>query len=144
VGTMSEKIYFQLMQKRIKDKGLENQIQIIPNANFEQVLEFYKGASIFVLHSEEESQGIVFCEAMAAGKPIVATNVGGIPWVIGNNVNGLLSGFGDIETFTFNVIRLMKEDELRKKMSETNRNESHKYNWIYIAHEIMVLYKSVI
>jgi len=144
VGALSDNLYYELMQSLILEKGLEKYINIYLDASFEQIKKFYKNAEIFVLHSEEESQGIVFCEAMAAGKPIVATNVGGIPWVIEDNVNGLLSDFGDIDTFANHVIKLLKNDLLRKKMEETNRIQSHKYDWKEIAEEIMTLYKSLI
>ena len=144
VGALSDKLYYQSMQNSIKEKGLEHTVQIYPNALFENILNFYKKAEIFVLHSEEESQGIVFCEAMAAGKPIVATNVGGVPWVIENKVNGLLSDFGDVDTFVNNIISLLENENLRRKMEEANRIQSLKYNWKYIADEIMVIYKSLL
>lgn len=143
-GALSDRNYYQLIQNRILDKGLEQNIQIYPDVSFKQILNFYQNAAIFVLHSEEESQGIVFCEAMVAGKAIVATNVGGIPNVIENNVNGLLSDFGDMDTFANNIIKLLEDDSLRKEMQKNNRIRSHKYEWKSIAEEIMVLYKSLI
>lgn len=144
VGALSDNLYYRLIQNSIIEKRLEQNIQIYPNATFEQILKFYQNAEIFVLHSEEESQGIVFCEAMAAGKAIVATNVGGIPYVVKNNVNGLLSNFGDIDPFAKNIIKLLEDDSLRKKMEGTNRLQSHKYEWKCIAEEIKNVYKSLI
>lgn len=143
-GALSDRNYYQLIQNRILDKGLEQNIQIYPDVSFKQILNFYQNAAIFVLHSEEESQGIVFCEAMVAGKAIVATNVGGIPNVIENNVNGLLSDFGDMDTFANNIIKLLEDDSLQKEMQKINRIRSHKYEWKSIAEEIMTLYKSLI
>ena len=143
-GVSSDKNYLQLMQNSRIEKGLEQNIRIYPDATFEQILTFYQNASVFILHSEEESQGIVFCEAMAAGKAIVATNVGGIPWVIENNVNGLLSVFGDIDAFADHVIKLLTDDPLRKKMEEINRMLAYKYDWESITAKIMELYRSLI
>jgi glycosyltransferase involved in cell wall biosynthesis len=143
-GALSDEAYYQEMKAAITENSLNNNIQIVPNASFEDILEFFKRAEIFVLHSEEESQGIVFCEAMAAGIPIVATSVGGIPWVVQNNLNGLLSGFGDINTFATNVIKLMGDDSKKKRMEETNSIQSHKYEWKYITQQILDLYKSVV
>jgi glycosyltransferase involved in cell wall biosynthesis len=141
VGTLSDQQYYQFMLTSIKVKGLESNINIFPNATFEKILTFYKNAEIFVLSTEEESQGIVFCEAMAAGKPIVATGVGGVPWVVENNVNGLLSDLGDIDTFANNIIRLLENANLRKKMEESNKIQSQKYDWKFIANEIIEVYK---
>jgi glycosyltransferase involved in cell wall biosynthesis len=143
-GVLSDTQYFESLQKDIKDRGLDQNITLLTNLSFDEILKTYKSASLFVLHSEEESQGIVFCEAMAAGKPIVATNVGGIPWVVENEVNGLLSDYGDIDTFAKNIIRLFGNENRCKEMAETNRIQSQKYNWKIIANEIVVLYSSII
>jgi glycosyltransferase involved in cell wall biosynthesis len=143
-GVLSDPQYLESFQKNIKDKGLDRNITLLINASFAEILNVYKSASIFVLHSEEESQGIVFCEAMAAGKPIVATNVGGIPWVVVNGVNGLLSDYGDIDTFAKNIAALLKNEDLRKEMAETNSIQSQKYNWNIIANEIVALYTSIV
>lgn len=143
-GVLSNTDYYQLMQKSIIENDLENNIQIYINASFNEIKTLLSSTDIFVLHSEEESQGIVLCEAMAAGKPVVATNVGGIPWIVENNVNGLLSDFGDIDTFADNVIKLLKNNLIRTEIAKRNRFESFKYNWHFISNEIMNLYKTMI
>jgi len=143
-GILAENNYFELMQKSIQVSGLQENIHIYPNATFKQILKLYSESEIFVLHSQEESQGIVFCEAMAAGKSIVATNVGGIPWVVENNVNGLLSDYGDSDTFADNIIKLMNDNKLRKEIEKNNRNVSHKYDWQIISDQIMEVYNLVI
>lgn len=144
LGIDSDRKYYGAVQQSIIDKGLEKSIEIYPNAPFDKVLMFYANSEIFVLHSEEESQGIVFCEAMAAGKAIVATNVGGIPWVVKNNVNGLLSDYGDIDTFANHIITLLRDKDIRLKMENTNKTQSLKYDWKVIANQIVEVYKSLI
>jgi glycosyltransferase involved in cell wall biosynthesis len=144
IGSVSDKDYLENLQTRIRITGLEQNIHIIPNAPFEQILSAYSQAEIFVLHSQEESQGIVFCEAMAAGKPIIGTNVGGVPWVVENNVNGLLSDYGDIDTFAKHIITLLTDESLRKKMEQANRVKSHNYDWKIISEEIIYLYNVLI
>ncbi len=141
IGSSSDSTYFRSMHNSIIEKGLEQNIKVYPNASFDEILNFYRHAEIFVLHSEEESQGIVFCEAMAAGKAIVATNIGGIPWVVKNNVNGLLSELANIDKFSTHIIELLENDSIRITMEQNNRKESHKYDWKFIASEIEILYE---
>jgi len=143
-GVLAESKYLKLMQNSIQEYGLQENIHIYPDASFKQILKLYSESEIFVLHSQEESQGIVFCEAMAAGKSIVATNVGGIPWVVENNVNGLLSDYGDSETFADNIIKLIGDNHLRKEFEKNNRKVSHKYDWKNISDQILEVYKLVI
>lgn len=143
-GSNSGSIYYRNLLSKIRDNRLERNIKIIPNVPIDEIIELYRKATIFVLHSEEESQGIVLCEAMAVGMPVVATNVGGIPWVINQGENGLLSKFGDIETFSKNIVCLVNNVELQNKIKLNNQLEAQKYKWSKIAEEIESLYQSVI
>ena len=139
-GVVSDKTYYNSLLQQISDLNLESNIHIFPNLPFEKILNLYENASIFVLHSEEESQGIVFCEAMAVGLPIVATNVGGIPWIIENERNGLLSEFGDVMKFSNNILKLINNVNLRAEMGEINLQNSLKFNWTNISNEIIKQY----
>jgi glycosyltransferase involved in cell wall biosynthesis len=142
VVTLSESSYLKLMEKKISENGLNLNINIQTNISFEEVLKKYQEAEIFVLHSEEESQGIVFCEAMAAGKPIVATNVGGIPFVVQQGVNGYLIDFKDVKAFAESIIYLLKNDLERKQIEKSNRTQSRQYDWIQIAKEVEIIYQT--
>ena len=143
-GVLSDADYYQLMQKSIIENNLENNIQVYINASFKKIKTLLSSSEIFVLHSEEESQGIVFCEAMAAGKAIVATSVGGVPYVVENNVNGLLCDFGDIDTFATNLIYLMQNKSQRIKMEQNNEDLAKKYDWKIISVEIRNVYELII
>ena len=144
LGALSDKDYYTQMQHSIKEKGLENHITIYPNIGYDEMLKFYTHAELFVLHTEEESQGIVFCEAMAVGLPIVATNVGGVPWIVSNAKNGLLSEFGNVDLFAGNIIELLRDTELQKEFEQNNKEQSLKFNWKTISNEIKAVYDSVI
>jgi len=140
VGVKSDVAYFYFLQKKIFECGLEQHIFLHPNTSLDQVYSFYSTASVFVLHSEEESQGIVFCEAMAAGKPIVATNVGGVPWVVKNGVNGFLSDHGDVVLFACNVSKLISNFDVRLALNRINRKRSFLYSWQLTSDTLMSLY----
>lgn len=112
--------------------------------NNEKVKIFFKRSNVFVLHSEEESQGIVFCEAMACGKPIVATNVGGVPYVVKNGENGYLSNYTDIRQFSENIITIIHNDSLRNKFSVNNRETAKQYSWNIITDKIIEIYNKLL
>lgn len=75
---------------------------------------------IFVLSSISEGTSITLLEAMAAGKPVVVTNVGGNPAIIEDGVNGFLVPSQDPERMADAIIRLIKENETRRKMGQAN------------------------
>ena len=95
---------------------------------------------MFVLHSREESQGIVFAEAMATGLPVVATKIGGIPYVVADEKSGLLCSYGDVETMTEMVEQLMTDEAMWKEYSNAAKEIAKNYSWRDIAERIVELY----
>ena len=81
-GTLTEKAYYTQLQNEIGKLHLKKSVELLTNIPQEQLLQIYQEATIFALHSQEESQGIALVEAMATGLPIVSTLVGGIPFVV--------------------------------------------------------------
>jgi glycosyltransferase involved in cell wall biosynthesis len=72
-----------------------------------------------VLTSKWEGFGLVLAEMMASGKPVVASEVDGIPFVVRNNVDGFLCKSDDVKGFAKHILRLLNEDNLYKTMSES-------------------------
>jgi glycosyltransferase involved in cell wall biosynthesis len=140
MGGKSDLNYFEDIIMLIDQNNLQEHITIVADALNSDIQKNYSLADIFVLHSEEESQGIVFCQAMSAGLAIISTNVGGVPDVIENNINGLLSNFGDINTFADNMIKLLLNPKLKNEMSKQNRITAQKYSWNVIANDVIKLY----
>jgi glycosyltransferase involved in cell wall biosynthesis len=78
---------------------------------------------IFALSSNYEGFGIVLLEAMAAGKPVVATGVSAIPEVIEDGVNGLLFPSGDADAFAAALLRF-EDMALRGAFGRAGRNRA--------------------
>jgi glycosyltransferase involved in cell wall biosynthesis len=72
-----------------------------------------------VLTSKWEGFGLVLAEMMASGKPVVASEVDGIPFVVKKNIDGFLCRSDDVQGFAKYVLRLLNEDDLYKAMSES-------------------------
>jgi len=143
-GICTNKAYFSEMMRLKEELSSCSSISILPNAEINQLKQFYQKASAFALHSQEESQGIVFAEAMAYGLPIISTMSGGIPFVVRNGVNGLLSEYEDIDTFSTNISRIFSDEQIRDSMRDNNRNESLKYLWGNIVEKVLQLYSIII
>ena len=75
-------------------------------------------------------------------KPIIATNVGGIPELIRNNESGLLVKNGDDKKITENITKLLNEPIFAKEIAETGFNIiKQKYSWKTIAENFFVILK---
>ncbi len=81
-------------------------------------------ARVFALSSVREGQPNVLLEAMASGLPVCATAVGGIPRMVEDGVNGLLSRSGDVEGMAANLVRLLSDDLLCAGMGPANREKT--------------------
>ena len=142
-GMIADKQYLERLQNAIAQSRYKAQILLYTDLTDEALKQLYENAHLFVLHSEEESQGIVFAEAMAIGLPIVATQVGGVPWVVGNGKNGLLSEYGDIEVFAENIQNLMSDASLWQTMSNASLEAARAYHWYIISDRIIELYHTI-
>jgi len=79
---------------------------------------------VFALPSQEEPFGLVFVEAMAMKKPVVALNNGGAPEVVDHGKSGLLSEPGDVEALAENLLALLRDPALRARMGEFGRTQA--------------------
>jgi len=140
IGSLTDKGYYEQLQQKIAGSAYKEDISLEANLPREELLKAYAEAKLFVLHSREESQGIVFAEAMATGMPVVATKIGGIPYVVADGKSGLLCPYANVDAMTEMVARLMTDDALWKRYSDAAREIAKEYNWTTIAERIVRLY----
>jgi glycosyltransferase involved in cell wall biosynthesis len=76
---------------------------------------------VFLLPSREEALPLAMLEAMAAARPIVASNVGGVPEVVVDGDTGMLFGPDDRQRFTDAVVNLIERPELARQYGERGR-----------------------
>jgi len=89
----------------------------------------------YVSATEHEGFGIVFLEAMESGLPIVSTWEGGQTDFLRADHNAILVRPGDKDGLARGVRQMLENDDLRSRMSETNRNEVKKYYWPNVVRE---------
>jgi glycosyltransferase involved in cell wall biosynthesis len=98
---------------------------------------------IFVLPSLNEGMGRVLVEAMAAGKPIVASNVGGIPDLVQHDINGLLVPPGDVKALAAGIRQLINDPAKAKMMGQRGRERCHHFSLEAMVKKIDALYLSL-
>ena len=140
-GSSSDKKYLERLSRAIEDSEYRSRITLYTDISYEELKKLYQKAHLFVLHTQEESQGIVFAEAMAVGLPVVSTLVGGVPYVVKQGKTGLLSEYGDVESFANNIKILMTDDSKWHSLSEASLNEARDYHWHSIGNRVMKSYQ---
>jgi glycosyltransferase involved in cell wall biosynthesis len=107
------------MQALARELGLEG--AAIFTGQRSDVQNVMAACDVYTMPSDEEPFGLVYLEAMALGKPVVALANGGTPEVIEHGTNGLLSAFQDVPAFAANSLRLLRDAEIRARMGENAR-----------------------
>lgn len=143
IGNVNDKEYYFQLTKFINENNLQENVKIFNNLSNEEVKEKLSKANIFILNSQEESQGIAICEAMACGKPIIASNRGGIPNVVSEK-EGFLFGYDDFENIAKTIINLIENENLRNELSKNAKEKAKNYSWQKISKEILKVYKEVL
>jgi len=90
---------------------------LVPRPN-ELALKIISACTIYVSASRTEGMGRVLLEAMAAGRPIIASNVGGVPHYISDDDNGLIFSPGNVEDLAAKMVRLLSDKELRTRLGQ--------------------------
>jgi glycosyltransferase involved in cell wall biosynthesis len=117
------------LEQLAKKLDLNSCIQFAGQVPQERIPQIMHQADVFALSSLSESFGIVNIEAMAAGLPIVATNVGGIPDIVEEGVNGYLVNAKNPEELADKILFLLQNDEMREEISANNREKAELYTW---------------
>lgn len=139
-GSIGEMNYYEELKKLIACLGLEDQVSINVDLKSSELDMQYQKAHIFVLHSQEESQGIALVEAMATGLPVVATRVGGIPYIVTDNQCGLLSNYGDIDAFADHMTYLLSSNLEWERLSRNGLRNSRSYSWSSVSQSVESFY----
>ncbi|MCH7760995.1 glycosyltransferase family 4 protein [candidate division TA06 bacterium] len=114
------------VEKMIQEFGLADHVKLLGwRRDVPEVLSTF---DLFLLTSLWEGLPLVYGEVMSEGKPIVATRVDGTPEVIEDGVNGYLVEPRDIKGMVDRVLRLLKDDGLRKKMGEAGRKRAGQFD----------------
>jgi glycosyltransferase involved in cell wall biosynthesis len=89
--------------------------------NTPELLNLYRQADLFVLPSLGECFGIATVEAMAAGLPVIASDVGGTADIIDHGGNGFIAPAGDLRALAGQIATILEDDSLRSAMARRSR-----------------------
>jgi len=92
-------------------------------------IELSKEYDIFVNPTNFDNQPVSIIEAMALGFPIVSTNVGGLPFLIDHNFNGILVDKNDTEKMTQEIINLLENQKKVNMLSKNARRKAETFSW---------------
>lgn len=105
---------------------------------------YHAAADAFVSPATgQESFGIVLVEAMAAGVPVVASNIPGYREVVRDGVDGLLVAPNDPDSLARALLRVLREPELASALARAGRERAATFSWEVVAPRIEAIYGRV-
>ena len=111
----------------------------------EEVAPFYATFDAMILPSINEGTPVSAIEALAAGRPVVATRVGGVPDVVRDGEDGFLVDPGDVEALADRLARLAADPELRQRLGASGRTRViPRYSVERLVDDIDLLYRSLL
>ena len=105
----------------------------------------YASLNMLVLPSLLEAFPMCLLEAMAAGKPVIATRVGAVPQLVRSEVTGLLLNPGDVDGLAAAIVRLLQHPELASRLGENGRAQvARHYSAEAMARSYIAKYEQVL
>jgi glycosyltransferase involved in cell wall biosynthesis len=132
------------VQRLVRESPAADRITLTGFVEHSAVPAVLRSLDLLVLPSAYEEMGSVLVEAMVAGLPVVASDVGGIPEVVRHGETGLLVPPGDVSALTEALDRLVADPGLRARLAAGARARSSGYSWPHLAARVSGVYRRVL
>lgn len=140
-STDGESRFFRVLLKRL---DMEDSIIFAGKVDDDILPHYYAACDVYALPSRMEGWGLSLMEAMACGKPVVATRVGGIPELVKNNKNGCIVNPGDTSALARRIVRLLKNEDEARDMGKEGIKTAKKYTWDKTARKVKGIYEGIL
>lgn len=133
----------QLVREKIQQMSCSSQITLLGNVPRENVLEVMSQCTVYCLPSYGEPFGISALEAMSCGKPVVATDAGGLAYLV-DNKGGIKVPSKDEIALSQALIKILNSPQLQQKMGQHNLSlVNNTYSWNKIIERLEKIYYSL-
>lgn len=126
------------------DYGLDDLVTFLGKRDQDSLPYYYSAAEAVVVPSHYESFGMVALEAMACGTPVVASQVGGLAYLVQDGVTGYTVPSSDVKALADRLAELIKDHDLRQQLGNQAASLAQEFSWDIVANRIIDLYKEVL
>jgi phosphatidylinositol alpha-mannosyltransferase len=135
---------FARYESAVRNARLQN-VRFRSYVSFDQLPRYHHTSHVFCApNTGYESQGIVLLEAMAAGLPIVASNIDGFAGVLTHGVEGLLVRPEDPQALADALVELLRDPQRCAAMAARGRERAQFYSWDRVGQQVLSYYERLI
>jgi glycosyltransferase involved in cell wall biosynthesis len=131
-----------ILERLTQAEALAGRVRAIGYVTDEERQRLYRDASMLVLPSLEEGFGMTAVEAMHSGTPVVVSNRGALPEVVGEA--GILVDAADVEGFAGAIASLLDDEQKRRAYAEAGRRRARAFSWRASAEHLLAAYRAVL
>ncbi len=122
-GPHEDRRYVEEMKRVIAQEQIRD-VRFVGAQTPEQIADLMRASTVLVLPSAQENSPMVVAEAMAIGLPVIASRVGGVPYMIQDGVEGLLFHCGNIPDLVRHLLRVLEHEALRQQLTGNARRKA--------------------
>lgn len=135
----------QSFESYVEQHQLSEFVELVGWVPSDQLNDYYSVADVFVGPSLSEPQGLVFCEALATGTPVIATNVGGLPDIVQEGKTGYLISPKSSDAIKSKLLYLITHrDELKKMSNRARASVYDRFSWQSTTSRYREIFSSLI
>jgi len=123
--------------------GVAERFRFVGSQPQERLPLYYGAADVVVVPSRYESFGLVAVEAMACGRPIVASRAGGLTFTIEDGTTGYLAAVGDAGQFAAHIARIVTNPALRDRLGANAHESAQRFAWTSVAESVLHVYENL-
>lgn len=124
--------------------GCADRLLIHPPVPHRALADFYRAADAVIVPSRSESFGLVALEAAACGRPVVATDVGGLRTTVRHGTTGLLVPGSDPAAFARALTQVLSDGAQAAAMGEAGAQFARRYDWRCAAAGLLEVYEELV
>lgn len=127
-------------------KGLKDSLKLPGKLSKAEWTKLSEGYDIFINTTDFDNHPVSVIEAMSLGMPVISTDVGGIPFLIRNDIDGILVSPDNSDQFIFQIERLIRENDFVSRITENARSVVEQFDWHILKKkwfEILEKYNSI-
>lgn len=144
-GDRADKQEVNRLKEIAKELNIEKKVHFLGRRDQEKLRYYYSSADIFVTPPYYEPFGMTALEAMRCGVVVIASNIGGLSYILKNKKTGLFFPPGNHKSLADRIVNLFQDEKLKDKLVK-NAEETVKenYSWKQVASDMVKLYQELL
>ncbi len=125
------------------ERNVDDGVHFIDPVPHAILTDYYRAADVVIVPSRSESFGLVAAEAQACGTPVVASNSGGLAYIVSASESGLLVDGNDPRSFAAAMKAVIEHPSFAERLSEGATEFSKRFSWDATANRLVELYEGI-